>query len=70
MTEEEYLAAMKRIDELFDAEAGTPEGDELSTLADAVIRYEEEHFPIDSWTCTCIDVRGEDPNCKLHRAEP
>lgn len=70
MTEEEYEVAMQRVDELFDAEAGTPEGRELSDLADRIVAYEQEHFPIGEQTCSCIDVYGEDPACKLHRAEP
>ncbi len=46
-TEEEYERALKRIEELMDAEAGTPEEDELVRLTDIVEAYEEEHYPID-----------------------
>lgn len=46
-SDEEYRAALKRIEELFDlAEPGTPEGDELERLAALVEEYEEKHFPI------------------------
>lgn len=45
-TEEDYEAACKRIDEIFQAEPGTPEEDELEVLATLVDKYEEEHFPI------------------------
>ena len=46
-TKEEYERALKRIEELMDAEVDTPEGDELVRLADMVEAYEEEHYPID-----------------------
>ncbi len=73
MTREEHAAALKRVDELMDAQPGTPEAEELSELADKVVAYEQEHFPmggdLGDYTCTCIDVYGEDPNCKLHHTE-
>ena len=47
-TEEDYNAALNRIEELFDAEKGTPEADELELLVALVELYEKEHFPIDS----------------------
>ncbi|MBR4629906.1 MAG: DNA-binding protein [Treponema sp.] len=47
-TEEDYNFAMKRIDELFDAEEGTPECDELELLVALVELYEKERFPIES----------------------
>ncbi len=45
-TEEDYLRALARIDELMDAEPSTPEGDELEFLVTLVEKYEEEKFPI------------------------
>ena len=45
-TEEEHEAALARIDEIFHAEKGTPEGEELDELADLVESYEDKHFPI------------------------
>lgn len=45
-TEEDYEAACKRIDEIFQAEAGTPEDDELEILVTLVDAYEEKHFPM------------------------
>jgi HTH-type transcriptional regulator/antitoxin HigA len=70
MTIEEYETAMKRVNELMDAEAGSPEAEELSALADRIVVHEEKHFPIDAdVTCSCIDFHGEDPACKLHHAE-
>lgn len=45
-TEADHRAALARIDALMDAEAGTPEADELSVLANLVEFYETERFPI------------------------
>jgi len=45
-TEEDYEAACKKIDTIFQAEPGTPEDDELEILTVLVDAYEEEHFPI------------------------
>jgi HTH-type transcriptional regulator / antitoxin HigA len=45
-TEEDYEAACKRIDEIFHAEPGTQEEEELDILATLVDAYEETHFPI------------------------
>ena len=45
-TEEDLERALARIDEIFDAEAGTPEGDELDLLSDLVELYESKHVPM------------------------
>jgi HTH-type transcriptional regulator / antitoxin HigA len=45
-TEEDYDAACKRIDEIFQAEPGTPEEEELDILVTLVDAYEEKHFPM------------------------
>ena len=45
-TEEDYEAALARIAEIFHAEIGSPEGDELDVLVDLVELYEERHYPI------------------------
>ena len=45
-TEEDYDAALARISELFQAETGTPDGDERDVLVDLVEMYEEKHYPI------------------------
>ena len=47
-TEDDYNAALKRIEKLFDAEQGTAEADELELLVALVELYEKEHFPIDA----------------------
>lgn len=43
---EEHKSALSRIDEIFDAPVGTPEGDELDLLVRQVEVYEAERFPI------------------------
>ena len=45
-TEEDYDAALARIDMLMNAEAGTPEGDELDIMVTLVEAYEAKHYPI------------------------
>jgi len=45
-TEREYEQAMSRLDEIFDAKKGTPEGDELEVLGMFIEKYENEQFPI------------------------
>lgn len=46
-TEEVYREALRRIETLMDAEAGTPKSEELDALADLVVAYERKHYPID-----------------------
>ena len=46
-TKADYEAALKRIEEVFDAAPGTPEMDELELLSMLVEQYEEREFPID-----------------------
>jgi HTH-type transcriptional regulator / antitoxin HigA len=45
-TEKDYQAALARIEEIFDAEPDTPEGDELEILASLVETYEKKNYPI------------------------
>jgi HTH-type transcriptional regulator/antitoxin HigA len=45
-TEEDYEAALAKIEEIFDAGPGTPEADLLDVLVVLVEAYEEEHYPI------------------------
>lgn len=44
--EREHAVAMARIDELWEAELGTPEGDELNALVKLVVAYEKETVDI------------------------
>jgi len=60
-TAEDYEAACKRIDEIFQAEPGSPEDDELEILATLVDAYEEKHFPIGMpHPIEAIEIRMED----------
>jgi HTH-type transcriptional regulator/antitoxin HigA len=45
-TEAEHTAVLARIEAIFDAQPGTPEGDELELLAMLVDQYEKVAFPI------------------------
>lgn len=47
-TVEDNQAALARIEQLWDAEPDTTEGDELEVLATLVHAFEEEHYPIDA----------------------
>ncbi len=46
-TETEYKAALARAEQLMEAEAGTPQGDELEHLAMVIEAYEDKHHPIE-----------------------
>lgn len=45
-TEADNKAALARIEQLWNAEPDTPEGDELEVLATLVEAFEEAHYPI------------------------
>lgn len=45
-TNKDYQAAMTRLETIFDALPGTPEGDELEVLGILIEKYEQLHFPI------------------------
>ena len=45
-TEEDYDRALSRIEEIFHAEEGTPDGDEAEVLMLVIEKYEDEHFHI------------------------
>jgi len=45
-TENDYDTALARIDELMNAEFGTPAGDELDILVTLVEAYEAKHYPM------------------------
>ncbi len=46
-TEHDYQDALNRLEAIFDAKAGTSEGDELEILGILIDDYENKHFPID-----------------------
>ncbi|MFN4285831.1 MAG: type II toxin-antitoxin system HigA family antitoxin [Lacibacter sp.] len=43
----DYKAALERLEAIFDAKPGTPEGDELEVLGILIDAYEQEQYPID-----------------------
>ncbi|MCH8502220.1 MAG: DNA-binding protein [Aliidiomarina sp.] len=47
-SEQDYRAALARIDELWNAEPNTTAGDELEVWVTLVTAYEEKEFPIDA----------------------
>lgn len=47
-TVEDHKIALARIEQLWEAEPNTPEGDELEILATLVHAFEEEHYPIEA----------------------
>jgi len=46
-TKADYRTALKRIEVLMPAQAGTPQGERLDVLATLVEAYERKHFPMD-----------------------
>ena len=46
-TKKDYQAALDRLEVIFDAKPGTPEGDELEVLGILIDKYEQEHYPIE-----------------------
>lgn len=46
-SEKELDAAFTRIDEIMQAQPGTPEGEELDLLSELVWAYEQRHHPIE-----------------------
>ncbi|TRX01499.1 helix-turn-helix domain-containing protein [Flavobacterium gawalongense] len=45
-TENDYNQALERLEVIFDAKNGSPEGDELEVLSILIDQYENDHFPI------------------------
>jgi HTH-type transcriptional regulator/antitoxin HigA len=45
-TEKDYNQALERLEMIFDATPGSPEGDELEVLGILIDQFENEHFPI------------------------
>src|SRR5271166_2037334 len=46
-TKRDYEAALKEVERLWGAKAGTSDGDRLDVLATLVDAYETEHYPMD-----------------------
>jgi HTH-type transcriptional regulator / antitoxin HigA len=70
-TEEDYKAALIRIEKIWDSESGTPEDDELEILVSQVERYERRKYsstlpdPIEA-----IKIRMEDLGLTRKDLEP
>jgi HTH-type transcriptional regulator/antitoxin HigA len=47
-SESDYRLALKRLEEVFDAQIGTPESDEADILGLIVDEYEKKHYPIEA----------------------
>ena len=45
-TDTDYNQVLERLEMIFDAKKGSPEGDELEVLGILVDQYENKHFPI------------------------
>ena len=60
LTEEDLDAALGRIDEIFDAEPGTPEGAECEALVEMVMRYEDKRYPMGFPTAAAAIERALD----------
>lgn len=64
-TEMDYRAALKRLEEIFDAKIGTPESDELEILGLMVDNYENKHYPIEAPDpIEAIKIRMEEMHLK------
>jgi HTH-type transcriptional regulator / antitoxin HigA len=44
---EDYELALERLEQIFDAQLGTDDGDELEILTILIDKYEKEHFPVE-----------------------
>jgi len=45
-SDDDLAAAFERMEQLWGAEIGTPDGDELEVLAVLIEKYEDEHYPM------------------------
>lgn len=46
-TDLDYIQALERLEEIFDAKSGSEEGNELEILGILIEKYENENFPIE-----------------------
>jgi HTH-type transcriptional regulator/antitoxin HigA len=64
-TEEDYQAALSRLEEIFDAPVNTPEGDEAEILSLLIENYENEFYPIEAPDpIEAIKIRMEELNLR------
>jgi len=45
-SQEDLTAALARVEQIWEAQIGSPEGDELEILALLIEKYEAEHYPM------------------------
>lgn len=70
-TEEDYRQALARAGEIWDAEPGNPESDELEILLALIEAYEQDHHPIDAPDpIEAIKIRLEDLGLSRKDLEP
>ena len=65
-SDDDLQAAFKRLEAIFQAEAGTPEADEMEVLVTLIEVYENKHYPIHSAGPIeaikfCMDQQGLTP---------
>jgi HTH-type transcriptional regulator/antitoxin HigA len=46
LNQEDLNATFARVEQLWGADIGSPEGDDLETLALLIEKYEDEHYPM------------------------
>jgi len=66
-TKRDHEAALKEVERLWGAKAGTRDGDRLDVLATLIDAYEAEHYPMDP--PDPIEARRErltEPNLRCH----
>ena len=64
-TEEDYQAALNRLDKIFDAKIGTKESDEADILGLLIDDYENIHYPIEAPDpIEAIKIRMKELNLK------
>ncbi len=64
-TETDYKAALKRLEEIFDAKLGSSDSDELDVLGLMVDDYENRHYPIEAPDpIEAIKIRMEEMHLK------
>jgi len=64
-TENDYKAALKRMELLFDAPINTPESDEADILGLLIDEYEKKHYPIETPDpIAAIKIRMEEMQLK------
>mgnify|MGYP003655149724 CR=1 FL=1 len=64
-TENDYQTALKRLEEIFDAEPNSTEGDEAEILSLLIENFENQHYPIEAPDpIEAIKIRMEEMNLK------